>query len=78
MCDQAEHLGLDVRPVRIARLGYCNEISSVEDRRDTVNVQQVRRQRGGMGRRDRRPGRKVFDECGWETFGEDTVVGNEL
>lgn len=38
--DDAEDLGLDVRPVGIARFRHSDEVDSIEDRGDTLDIEQ--------------------------------------
>lgn len=76
--DETEHLGLDVGPVGIARLGHGDEFRSVEDGRHTVDVQQVRGQRRWVGRGDGGSRREIFEERGREVLGEDGMVRDEF
>lgn len=78
LSDETEDLGLDVRPVRVGRLGYGDEVRPVKYRGDTVDIEQAGCQGRGVRRSEGRAGGQVFEEGGREILGEDTVIRDEL
>lgn len=76
--DETEYLGLDVGPVGIACLGHGDEFRSVEDGRDTFDVQQVCGQGRWVGRGDGGARGEILEERGREVFREDGVVRDEF
>lgn len=78
LCDQAEDLGLDVRPLRVASLGHGDEFGAVEDGGDTLDIEELSSERGRVWRGERRARGEVFEESGWKVVGKDAVVRNEF
>ena len=76
--DEGEDLGPDMRPVCIASLGDGDEVGTVEDGRDAVNVHELGSQRGRVRRRDGRSRVQVLDERRVERGGDDAVIREEL
>lgn len=65
-------------PVGVGGLGDGDEVSTVEDGGDAVNVHELGGQRRGVRRRDCRPGVEILDEGRRHLFGDDPVVRQEL
>ena len=76
--DQAENLGLDVCPLRVACLGHGDKVGAVEDRGDALDVEELGCERRRVWWGQRRARREVFQESGREVLGKDAVVRNEL
>lgn len=78
LSDQTEHFRLDVRPVGIAGLGHRNELGAIEDRGDSVDIQEVGGQWRGVRRSERGSRGEILEEGGGEAFGQNAVVRNEF
>lgn len=76
--DEAEDLGLDVRPRRVRPLRHGYEVRPVEDGGDAVDVHEPRCQWRRVRRRHRRPRREILQEGRRERLGQDAVVGDEF
>jgi hypothetical protein len=76
--DNAEDLGLDVRPLRVAAFRHGDEVGAVENGCDTLNIKQFGRKRRGVRWGEGRARSEVFQECAGEAFWEDAGVGDEL
>lgn len=67
-----------MRPIGVAGFGHGDEVSSEKDGRHAIDIQQLRRQRRWMRRRNGRTRGQILKEWSGEILGKDTMVREKL
>ena len=78
MRDDAEHLGLDVRPVGIAGFCHGNEVDTVEDGRHALDIEELSGERRWVWGSESGARSEIFQKRAGELLGQDTVVRDKF